>query len=193
MTNLFISWFKSERESEYLTCLQKNAEIFDRIFILNETDKQPYSHHECKILNLPVNGRPTFRTFFNAINHITKDGEINVIANSDIWFENIIGPKVNECYALTRHEPTFFLNRSDSQDSWLFTGIIKIPYYCDFALGYPGCDNRIAYELKMAGYMVLNPSLSIKTHHVHKVATDHYKPGTKRILRPYLKIEPSSL
>src|SRR5204862_5215377 len=51
-----------------------------------------------------------------------------------------------------------------SQDVWAFEGPVKPVAFSDFALGKPGCDNRIAYELGQAGYEVLNPCLSIKTY-----------------------------
>jgi hypothetical protein len=34
-------------------------------------------------------------------------------------------------------------------------------------MGVAGCDNRLAYELEQAGFIVINPSLSIKTYHLH--------------------------
>lgn len=198
MTNLFISLFNNPvRNKEYHECLRRNSKsgLFDNIFVIAEGDENwfDYLPSDVFISILPINTRPTFRSFFNAINVITGDDDINIIANSDIYFKDIpFTPRFNECFALTRYEPTFFLNRADSQDVWMFRGRVNLPQYCDFGMGVPGCDNRISYELRAAGYEVTNPSLSIKTYHLHKHPTDHSK-AAKRIAPPYLKLTPCSL
>lgn len=181
LTNLFISLFPSPRQKEFDQCLEYNLQVFDNVFVLNEG----CDHNG---INIPVTTRPTFRTFFRAVNHLTNPDDINVIANSDIYFkETPIAPKANQCFALTRWEgDNHFLNRNDSQDTWIFLGQIKIPRYCDFALGRPGCDNRIAKELLLNGYDVINPSLTIKTYHLHANPTDHTK-AEKRVAPPYFK------
>lgn len=199
MTNLFISLFNNPvRKSEYDECLKRNVAsgLFDRIFILVEPDdKEDKFHYLPHVVKgtcypLQISTRPTFRSFFNAINVITDDDDINIIANSDIYFKDIsFTPRFNECFALTRYEPTFFLNRADSQDVWMFRGRVNLPQYCDFGMGVPGCDNRIAYELRASGYEVTNPSLTIKTYHLHNTPTDHSK-AVKRIAPPYLKLTP---
>jgi hypothetical protein len=35
-------------------------------------------------------------------------------------------------------------------------------------MGWQGCDNKIAYEMKSMGLDVSNPSLTIRSWHVHK-------------------------
>jgi len=37
--------------------------------------------------------------------------------------------------------------------------------HCDFCLGVPGCDNRLAFEAERAGLVVSNPSRSIRARH----------------------------
>lgn len=219
MTRLFISLYPESneaRKNELKTCLLKNIECaaIDEIFILAERaesfDYLPYisDAENKKVYVLPVTVRPTFRTFFNAINHIQQNtGEnfgnvtftnINIIANSDIYFESLpVFPAYNQCFALTRYEieangGVRFLNRSDSQDSYIFNGAIKIPEYCHFFIGTPGCDNRICHELKRTGYEVLNPSLTIKTYHLH-LGQKSYDNTTERVKTPYLRLNPCEL
>lgn len=191
MTNLFISLFeaKGKRQQELLTCLKHNLKIFDAVYCLTEGDIELPNN----VIKLPVSCRPSFRTFFKAVNRITQPDDINIIANSDIYFKELpSGPKNNQSFALTRYEGDIFLNRADSQDTWIFTGEIKIPNYCDFWMGTPGCDNRIAKELLLVGYDVINPSLTIKTYHLHSEPTDHSK-AVKRVQQPYFKPYPCTL
>lgn len=219
MTRLFISLYpetNGARKKELKTCLLKNIECpaIDEIFILAEKSESfdylpDISDVENKkVYILPVTVRPTFRTFFNAINHIQKNTDnnfgnvtfgdnINIVANSDIYFESLpILPTQNQVFALTRYEVEpngniRFLNRSDSQDTYIFRGSVTIPQYDHFFIGTPGCDNRICYELKRAGYEVLNPSLTIKTYHLH-LGQKSYDNSTERVKTPYLRLNPTT-
>jgi hypothetical protein len=183
MKNLFINLHPSGRINEFMECLICNIRVFDNVYVLNEGINHP-------AIDIKTNGRPTYLSFFNFINSVTGENDINVIANSDIYFVDFDKyPTSTQCFALTRYEPNYFLNRNDSQDSWIFKGKIRIPKYCSFYLGMPGCDNRIAWELQAIGYEVLNPSLTIKTYHVHKNANTHY--GEQKVNPPYLKITPT--
>jgi len=229
MTNLFISAYPEKdqiRKAELRTCLLNNLKsgVFDAVWIIAEEDG-----HELKYLPnvkpytvniLPCTTRPTFRTFFNAINNIDDmlkkvvnssigkhehgvnvgmlqiqpEENVYIIANSDIYFESLpVLPKVNECFALCRYDiqkdgSAIFLNRNDAQDTWLFKGKIKIPQYCDFHMGTPGCDNRVNVELSRMGYEILNPSLTIKSYHLHSNPTNHI--GKQKVNPPYLRLNP---
>lgn len=198
MRNLYISLYKpldKAREVELLFCFRKNRFIFDQVFVFTEGGYGV--DQKCKnVIELPVSGRPTYRTFFRAINHTSKPDDINVIANSDIYFDASIAAaeviKHHDCFALTRYDNGVFMNRKDSQDVWMFRGHVTINnMFCDFQLGTPGCDNRIAWELRQVGYFVTNPSLTIKTHHVHKNPKEHDR--AKVVGMPYFKIEPTAL
>lgn len=153
---------------------------------------------------LPIHSaqRLTFQNFFERINLISDQSDINVIANSDIYFDSTIklteNMKSNECYALSRWEvegdgkKTHFA-RSDSQDVWIFRGPIK-NISADFFLGYRGCDNRLAYEISKAGYKISNPSLTIKTYHLHLTGIRNYTMENKYLVPgPYLGVHPTSL
>ena len=56
-----------------------------------------------------------------------------------------------------------------SQDCWIFRSDLEIRDLndADFEMGIPGCDSRIAHIFHENGYIVLNPSLSVKIYHVH--------------------------
>jgi len=205
VTNLFISLYPEKNEArkrELTECLKRNSLVFDHIWVLAEAEEGSFDYlpdiSPAAVNLLPVTVRPTFRTFFNAINAVCGLDDVNLIANSDIYFEEMAAvPQANQCFALTRYEVDAngnkrFLNRNDSQDSWCFRGKIKAIPYADFHLGVPGCDNRICRELSIAGYEVINPSLTIKSYHLHANPTDHAK-ATKRINPPYVRPNPIAI
>jgi len=148
------------------------------------------------VQQIKSNKRLTFTDFFQAINKITKPDDINVIANLDIIFDDSIdlakNMHYNDFYCLTRYdlinnEPVFY-NRAVSQDVWIWKGEIK-GVFGDFELGQLGCDNKLAFEARKATYNVSNPSLSIKTYHLHESGFRNYKKEDV-IAGPYLHLEP---
>jgi hypothetical protein len=202
MINLYISLYPEkniQRVNELVECLKRNSNVFDTIFVLGEQSENiTFIPKELtNIVLLPVTVRPTFRTFFNAINNITGDADINCVSNSDIYFDELtMFPKENECWALTRYDvskngPITFVGRKDCTDSWLFKGKIRIPKFTDHWLGIPGCDNRQNWELMNVGYQISNPSLTIKSYHLH--AGEKSYDGSVRIQRPYHFLPPIAL
>lgn len=192
MNNLYISLYPEKndyRRSELSECLKRNLKIFDRVFILMEGVRDfDYQFDTGNAIILPITERPTFKAFFSAIESTSSVNDINVISNADIYFDSLKhAPKDNQCFAITRYENGELLNRLDSQDSWVFKGHVKQPKYCSFHLGMPGCDNRIAWELRNIGYEVINPALTIKTHHLHK-GEKSYTNLSPRVNTPYLKL-----
>lgn len=142
--------------------------------------------------------RPTFQNLFD----LFDENAINVIVNSDIFFTETIQLakliKPNQAFALCRYDwngngHAKFINRYDAQDAWVFRGKIKKKIYADFHLGIPGCDNRLAYELKKAGYLVTNPSLSIHALHYHTSQVRHYNSKTPAVAQPYHFVHPCAL
>ena len=83
-----------------------------------------------------------------------------------------------------------------SQDSWIFKGKV-VGVKGDFYIGKPGSDNRLAYEIKRGGYIVANPSISIKSYHLH---ISNYRPNSnqwfvsgKFVNPPYLNVMPETI
>lgn len=201
---LYISFYpvsNPARLAEYEQCLKKNIEnpLISKIFVLNEGANHPLFSHE-KIALIDFTQRPTYTDFFKEINKRTGENDINIIANTDIYFDDKIGRLAyvnlnNIALVLSRYEllpngnyKLFHL--PDSHDTWIFKGQVKnVPAH--FNLGIRGCDGRLAYELKQAGYQVLNPSFSIKTYHVHQSQERNYElsiSNNKVIPGPYLKV-----
>lgn len=205
MINLFLNSFTSDdrqRQSELDFCLKKNEDnpLIDNIIFLKSIQEDT------------VYNRPTFSDFFKVMKSYPSD--INIIANNDIYFDDTIqlAERINgrEAYALTRWELTkrfdptkreyvdvimFFNQRNlaappkSSQDVWIFRGGPNIED-ANFGLGINGCDNKIAYLIKMSGYRLINPSYSIRCIHVHERPTIR---NNYTVPRPYLFIEPCKL
>lgn len=162
--NLFINPYTDSRPER-----QKELTYSQRINAANE--------YITMIYELP--GRATYRDFFDKINTVSGPRDINIIANLDIFFDETLklaeALRPHEVFALSRWDVTsenpFNIKRYEepgSQDVWMFRGpITRQIKYCDFPIGRMGCDNRIAHEFQQAGYLVLNPSKSIRCIHYH--------------------------
>lgn len=206
MINLYINYYKTddkERQSEIDFCFDHNLNnpMINRMIVFsNETLADGVIHIK--------KDRPTYQDIFNEAAKYPDD--INIICNSDIYFDETLKAveriRQNQFYALTRWEQTetgidsFFrvhhVKPEWSQDTWIFRdcGKIKgldqviatnlvtnkletIPY----TLGIPGCENHLAWLAKNRfGYHVTNPSLTIRTIHVHK---ERFRPDPKYRVR----------
>lgn len=174
-----------ERNQELEFCYTKNISNPHIHFVLvNSSERMKYSD------------------FIVLINKSTGSEDINVIANSDIYFNDTVQLihqiKKNQAYVLSRWDQKpngdiVHFDRSDSQDVWAFRGPIRTNFEAGFLLGYRGCDNRLAYELQRAGYEVLNPSKSIQTIHVHNSNVRYYTLNNSLIPGPYLTVHTTSL
>lgn len=186
--NLFVNTYidpNEERNKELIECLR-----------LNKINNPSFCIYE-------LQGRPTFKDFFNCINSVTLPTDINIIINSDIYLPEgfNVNPEPDDCFALSRYDiqpdgSAIHYPNPSSQDTWIFRGAIRMVENCSFVLGVPGCDNKIAYQLRQAGYKVTNPSLSIKTYHLHLSNVRRLaKRGGKifRLPKPYLVIHASEL
>ena len=210
MINLYTTYYyeeNSQRNEELNKCLinNKRCQAISNIYVISEIEEDDFIIKN-KINIKKINKRPTFDDFFNIINRTTSKDEINIIANGDIYFDETLN-RINEinlhnyCLALTRWDVWDDRRKrlteiSGSQDSWIFKGKIK-KVIGDFPIGVPGCDNRIAYEINKSGYIVINPSISIKSYHLHK---SRHRPNIDKwftkgnyIDKPHLYIMPVTL
>lgn len=205
----------ARRQKEYEYCLLRNMNAgFDEIFLFVE----PKDYEAALKFNFYKNisvvkfeERPTFQDFFHFLNYDQFSESINVISNADIFFDNMIevdryytervSNKEEVCLALTRWDwsPTrgsSLFDRVDSQDVWIVYGNeIAGRLKADFPMGVAGCDNRLAHELKECGYVVLNPSKTIKSFHYHdtllRTNNDEEGKPIRKIPPPYLLLPPT--
>ena len=179
---LYTTYYKEDnnyRKEELLTCLKKNIlnKAISKIIVFNEGDSIAHIAPG-KIEEVFIDKRPIYQDFINHINTNSSPSDIQIIANTDIYFDTNIEvlQHINlkdTCLALSRWDTTNTIkpklyNRKDSQDVWIFKGPTKQRLKADFPLGVPRCDNRLMYQLQEVGYKVLNPAFSIKSFHVHE-------------------------
>lgn len=181
MFHLIINTYKSdnaERQKEMDFCLDKNRQLP----FLNIHDIQP---------------RPTYNDLFRATWNFSDD-DIFIFANNDIYFDESLlfckdMPR-GHCYALSRWDVTArgikHFCRPDSQDVWIFKGRVPVMQGADFYQGVAGCDNAIAHIIDKNGYVITNPSLSIKTYHVHNSGVRSFKRGIDKVIPSPYKMLP---
>lgn len=164
------------RSAEYRECLQKNLQnpLIDQICVLDEHSGCLPVHHRIKVRS--VQSRPTYADFFEWVNQLAGPQDVSLIANSDIHFDaslrllaRALTPAI--CAALSRWDVQSdgscrLFDRNDSQDVWAFAGPVR-QVSSDFLVGIPRCDNRILFELRAAGYHVINPAFTIRALHLH--------------------------
>ena len=189
MINVAINYYidkQPDRQKEINECFYKNINNpYINLIIINSQNRLKYSY------------------YFDLLNKITNPSDVNVIANADIYFDETV--KLLEqldsetFFAISRWEvgqnnKVTHFNRVDSQDSWAWRGKSK-KINTDFNIGVPGCDNRLAYEINKAGYRIKNPSLDIKTYHLHISNLRNYdiKHRTDSVPGPYLTVPPEKL
>lgn len=199
---LFTSIYKDKnpiRQKELDLCLImniKNDDIHEiRIFVEGDLKSFPYLDNEK--VHVILGKRPTYYDFFKLANEVCSPKDICIFSNTDILFDESIKLvdriKENECFALSRYDyqkngGIILHDEKWSQDVWIFKGGVKRNILvCDFYMGIPGCDNRIAYEIQRAGYFLRNPALSIRTIHYH-LSDLHTYSDKKRIAKPYLPV-----
>lgn len=209
MIRLFSACFpvpSPTRAKEYSEALRRNCECsaIDEICLFQEGGANP-TVSSTKLRIKPVSGRPLYSDYFNWINELAGADDISIIANSDIYFDDQLelfrnwSMPADTVFILTRWQvdeagQSSLHYRAETQDTWIFRGRVR-PVKSDFPLGVARCDNRLAYELAASGFKVLNPSMSIRSHHLHDAPRRNYKPKEHNLLipPPYAYIWPHNL
>ncbi len=205
--NVFYNYYadnNSNRKVEIDSCLKKLVEnqSIDQLFVITES-AETLPHSSDKTTKLLLNQRPSFQTIFSLITEKSSERDVNVVLNSDCFWEENDSEKIRaigatEAYCLSRIEiysayPLKIKKRktsknwsrnADMQDCWIFRGKPRPSMWLDFYLGKPGCDNRIAYEFKKAGYRILNPRTEISIYHYHCTELRRYT-SVERVPEPY--------
>lgn len=197
------------RAGELLECLRRNAANarIERIHVFLEDRVDPmdigrrYPALASPKIRLIEHGRRL--TYAALLEHANRQlaGEVVVVANADIFFDETLAfvhgmPLEGRMLCLSRWEegadgvPRHF-DRADSQDAWIFEPPLP-PIACDFFLGIPGCDNRLAHEAAAAGVRVSNPSLSVRPRHLHLTGVRRYE-GQPSLPGPYRFVPTSRL
>jgi hypothetical protein len=135
-----------------------------------------------------LSGRETYRMLFGLANRMSDPGDLVIVANADVYFdetvallEECVGADTLACISRTEQNgmPPFWDVThperygdpskhwpNNSQDAWAFRAPIR-DFRCDWALGVLGCDNRLATEAKAAGMRLVNPFPMVRAWHLH--------------------------
>jgi hypothetical protein len=197
------------RLGEFLTCLERNVanRAIDEVHVFVEEEIDPldaafrYPPLRSSKVRLVVTGvRVTYAALFAYANR-ELTGRRVVIANADIFFDHTLARLDDYDLAgcllcLSRWDihadGTWSLFDFDySQDVWIFQTPIA-EFACDFPLGVLGCDNRVAWEADRAGLIVTNPSLSVRSYHLHLTGIRRYSPA-QRLAGPVRGVAPEAL
>ena len=201
------------RAREIKTCLQKNLTnpLIDKVVLLTESTIKDLPSSP-KILQDVVGERLKYSTVIRWIAEKAPANTICVFANSDIYLDDtwkhIWSTALEDKFlSLLRYEATentddkdheLFGPRADSQDTWVvLSDSVKTRKWdystLDFIFGKAGCDNAINVEMLRAKFLVANPSLTLKTHHLHTSQIRNY--DAKDIVdKPmYCYIQPTGL
>ncbi len=192
MINIYLHYFKhknQKRRNELDYCCKQNIknQHVDKVFFLLETagDMQPWMQSE-KCVIFDASKRMNFEDMFDYSNSKTSNDDINIICNLDIFLDDTVlkikdNIKNNHFLALTRWNIDLSTKKANlflvncSQDCWVWKGKVDLKKLdLNFDFGKPGCDNAICGEFHNAGYTVLNPSMEIKTYHMHTETTREY-------------------
>lgn len=189
IVNILTSLYKDSdpfRAEEYRLALQlnlKNPHV-EKVHVLwdgEECDMELDVDNQEKLTITPHEGRPSFETLFNYCND--HPGKLWCVCNGDIVLTKDIYKLQSvdmsrNLLALTRWE---FVSETDisifheneqpnkySQDTWCFQSPILTPSELQLVyMGKVACDSEISNVYKHYEYPIYNPSIDIKTLHMH--------------------------
>ena len=225
MTILYIPFYAEkniQRKKELDECLAHNVInklIHKIILVADETVSKDtvYPFEKVEIFNL--GHRATYSDmFYGVVPRFSTDDDINIISNSDIYFDHTLSKLRNidwdrgialSCSRWDRacnmkdlmpdelkdSKEYVVYPQWDSQDFWVFKGHIK-GMFANFQLGKAGCDNRITHEMDKSGYWVFNPAKEIVGKHVHDSGVRSYIVDGQvvdRVSGPYKLLHPTDM
>ena len=209
----FFKHGKSDRASEIRKCLRENnsSRIIDKILLLNESP-QTFTKSD-KIDEEIIGHRLTYQDVFERIYDI-PDNTIVVFANADIFIDDASFKELwnlnleDKFLALLRYdlplsgelgEAKIFGPRADSQDTWIVrSDDVKkrdksVWESMNFQFGKMGCDNALALEAMRAKFLVVNPSQTLKTYHVHASDIRNYSKSDVIDMPVFHYVQPSGI
>jgi len=190
------------RMAEYQECLRRNLEaaIIQEVCILSENAQAHLPAHP-KLRVRKVTRRPRYDELFAWVNELAGATDFSVLANTDVWFDDglrqieAVNWSRRTVLAVSRWDvlengKNRLFEYGDSQDCWIVRGTIQ-GVQGNFPIGVYDCDNKIAWEFAQAGYIVVNPALSLRTYHLHLCGYRSYKeaPAPDYGIRPPFRYE----
>lgn len=203
---------KARREREILKCLQANiaCPLIDKLVVLNEKDYSQSMPSSSKLHQEIVGKRLSYKIVLEWIQKNVPDNVLCIFGNADIyldagsWRDIWSVDMQNVFLALLRWDvqedgtSKIFGPRNDSQDTWgILSQSVKSKEWdwkaLDIPFGQAGCDNAITVELLRKKFLVVNPAISLKTHHLQLTNYRTYDPKDV-VDRPcYMYVDPTGI
>ncbi len=201
---------RNKRAKEIRKCLDMNLEnpLIDKVVLLNEKE---FGITHKKIQEVVIGKRLTYAAVLKWIYENAPDNVICVFANADIYLDHelwrdVWTAKLEDAFlALLRwdcqedgSESKLFGPRNDSQDTWcvLSDSIKKRTWKWDsleIPFGKAGCDNAITVEMLRQKFLIVNPALSLKTHHNHISNIRTYEPADVVDKPMFMYVDPNGI
>jgi len=208
--HLIVQYYKDKsevRQKEVDACLRRNIECehIRHVHILTEEPMDLNHFQKGDKLVQYVQG--SWLSYRDAIlyAHRFLPGKVVIIANADIHMDSSLGlvrdmDLSGRCLALTRHDVvnggkarSFNAGAAPiSQDAWVFKAPLPegVLPNVEFLFGKPGCDNRMAYELRRVGIRVTNPCFRVIANHLHESDLRNYVHGRDTVHGAYAAVLP---
>jgi hypothetical protein len=203
---------KLKRQKEIKKCLENNVKssAIDKVILLNESDQSDEFTASSKVQQVIVGRRLSYKIVVEWIQQHVPDNVICVFGNADIYLDDswkdVWSIQLDNVFlALLRWDvqagdtpSKLFGPRNDSQDTWGFlSNSVKSREWdwkaLDIPFGKAGCDNAITVEMLRKKFLIVNPALSLKTHHLQLSNLRTYDPADI-VDRPcYMYVDPTGI
>jgi hypothetical protein len=197
------------KEIDYTLKMNNECKYIDKIVLLNESMFELPLHSE-KIVQYNISTRLRFDTVLKWIYDSAPEDALICIANSDIYLDDswkaLSSVNMDSVFfALLRWDdiensesPKLFGPRADSQDSWVVSArSVKARTWnwesLHFPFGQGGCDNAFTVEMLRQKFLVINPCMTLITHHVHMSGYRTYDPADVVEKPTYMYVNPSGI
>jgi hypothetical protein len=195
-----------DRQLEIDECLRRNLNHpgISKVVLFKESDAPPLPQATVPLEVVESDARITYAEWFRWVKR--QGTGIGLLLNADIYLdeglENLAASfdSPEAFLALTRYNPGhagFHLNDYPhwTQDVWGVRADAELPesllYASSFPLGFPGCDNRIAYVMWSHGFRVRNPCYHVRSVHLQASTARAYDKTGDRLYGGVSYVHPS--
>lgn len=195
-----------DRQLEIDECLRRNLNHpgISRMVLFCESDAPPVPEGTVPVEVVSSDERITYAEWFRWVKR--QGSGIGLLLNADIYLDEGLEHLTATCngpdtfLALTRYNPGhagFHLNDYPhwTQDVWGVRADAELPesllYASSFPLGFPGCDNRIAYVMWSHGFRVRNPCYHVRSVHLQASSARAYDKTSDRLYGGVSYVHPS--
>lgn len=195
-----------DRQLEIDECLRRNLNHpgISRMVLFCESDAPPLPEGTVPVEVVSSDERITYAEWFRWVKR--QGSGIGLLLNADIYLDEGLEHLTATCngpdtfLALTRYNPGhagFHLNDYPhwTQDVWGVRADAELPesllYASSFPLGFPGCDNRIAYVMWSHGFRVRNPCYHMRSVHLQASTARAYDKTSDRLYGGVSYVHPS--